>query len=138
MSKLTTSSFTLTGDASATLHSLMASPPEGSSDILTLSTNNYPSGPSPNQDNQHVFMNQPLSWWLEQLNAGTVKYTPVSGLVNWSYINASGSNFHIDRSVTNMIIPNKTKSVERDTVSKRTSIIFEPKYGMGRTDTYTL
>jgi hemolysin activation/secretion protein len=132
-----TSVYSLTGDATATIHSLMAAPQEGSSDILSLSTNNYPYGDTvPNKDNQHVFMNQPLSWWVTGLNTGTIKYTPISNTVNWSFVNASGSSFYMDRSVTNIVIPNKTQSVTRDDTLKTTTIVFEPKYGLGRMDTH--
>jgi hypothetical protein len=139
MPHLTVSVFSLTGDPTATIQSLMAYPKEGSSDLSTLSTNNLPtSNSTPNQDNQRVFMNQPLSWWISELNSGKIKYTPVSNSVNWSYENASGSIFYIDRSVTNTIIPNKTKSVEQVPNEKKTVIIYEPKYGVNRRDTYTL
>lgn len=139
MSKFSnTSSYTLSGDATATFYSITVRPAEGSSDLSTLSTNNYPSGDTtPNQDNQHVFMNQNLSWWLSELNAGTVKYTPISNNVNWSFTNVSGSSFHIDRSVTNVIIPNKTLSASMDPKSKKSTAVFEAKNGLQRTDTYT-
>ena len=130
------SSFTLTGDATATLHQLMAAPAEGSNDLGTLSTNNYPTAGSkvPNLNNQHVFMKQPLSWWLTELNSGKVKYTPVSNNVNWAYVTASGDSIHISTAVSNMIIPNKTQSVSRNATEKTTTIVFESKKGMGRTD----
>ena len=127
MSNLTTNVFSLTGNPTETIFSLIASPPEGNSDLSTLSMNNYPSGDKvPNESNQHVFMNQPLSWWLEELNSGTIQYTPVSSNVNWSYVNASGSTFHIARTVTNIIIPNKTQSVERDSKTNTTTIVLRP------------
>lgn len=134
-----TSSYTLTGNETATIHSLIAAPMEGSSDISMLSVNNYPSNETlPNRDNQHIFMNQPLSWWVSELKAGTIKYTPISNFVNWSYTNASGSVFHIDRDVTNIIIPNKIKTVEKDETTSITTIVFEPKYGLERRDTHQL
>lgn len=135
MSK-TTSTYTFTGNGAATIYSLIAAPSEGSSDLSTLSVNNYPSGGTqPNKANQNVFMNQSVSWWVSQLNAKTIKYTPVSNDVNWSYTNSSGSALHIDRDVTNIIIPNKNQSVQRNDSSNGSTIVFEPKHGVGRTDT---
>jgi hypothetical protein len=134
-----TTSYTLSGDASETINGLMAFPPEGSSDLSSLSSNNYPtSNTIVNPDNQHVFMNQPLSWWLAGLNAGTIKYTPVSNNVNWSYTDASGTSFHISRTLTNIIIPNRTLSATRDPVSNKTTIVFEEKHGMNRTDVHSM
>jgi hypothetical protein len=134
-----TSSYTLTGDSNKTINVLMAVPAEGSSDLSTLSSNNYPtSNTIVNIDNQRVFMNQPLSWWLSGLNAGTIKYTPVSSNVNWSYTNASGTSFHISRSLTNVIIPNKTLSATRDPMTNKTTIVFEEKHGMKRTDVHSM
>ena len=136
-----TSSYTLVAsEPSATLHSLMSSPAEGSSDLGTLSTNNYPVSGSkePNADNQLVFMNQPLSWWLETLNAGTVKYTPFSNEVNWAYMLDSNTPIHISISISNSLIPNKTQSVETDPTTRVSKITLEPKYGLCRTDTHSM
>jgi hypothetical protein len=136
-----TSSYKLvTSDPTATLHSLMSSPAEGSSDLGTLSTNNYPVSGSkePNAANQLVFMNQPLSWWLENLNTGTVKYTPFSNEVNWAYMLDSNTPIHISISISNSLIPNKTQSVETDPITRVSTITLEPKYGLCRTDTHSM
>ena len=136
----TTSSYTLNGNDTETINGLMAMPVEGSSDISTLSTNNYPTvnKTMPNPDNQRIFMNQPLSWWVSGLNSGTIKYTPVSNEVNWSYVNSSGNTIHISRNLSNVIIPNKSSSVRRDSSLKTLTIVFEAKHGMNRTDVQTM
>jgi len=135
-----TSSFSLVGDANATVATLSSAPVQGSSDITTLSTVNYPNNgsPVPNEANQQVFMNQPLSWWISELNSGKIKYTPVSGDVNWSYTNDSGSEFHIGRSVTTLIIPDRTQSSQMDSATMTSTVVFEPKFGVSRTDTCKL
>jgi len=135
-----TSSYTLTENENATLNSLISAPVEGSSDLSTLSPNNYPTAgnSNPNPSNQMVFMNQKMSWWLQALNAGTVKYTPISNEVNWSYVPASDSLIHISINITNTLIPNRTLSVSRDAEKKETTIVFEPKFGLHRTDVHTM
>jgi hemolysin activation/secretion protein len=136
----TTSSYTLNGDDKQTINVLMAVPQEGSSDISTLSTNNYPTSDKtmPNSDNQRVFMNQPLSWWLLGLNSGKIKYTPASNEVNWSYVDSSGNSIHISRNLSNVIIPNKSSSVTRDSKLNTMTIVFEAKHGINRTDVQTM
>ena len=135
-----TSSYTLTENTTATIHSLMAAPAEGSSDLATLSKDNYTTAGSkePNAANQLVFMNQPLSWWNTNLNAGTIKYMPVSNHVNWGYVDASGNVFHISTTVTNAIIPNRTKSASSVPGGKSNSIVFESKFGLHRTDVHKM
>lgn len=147
---VTSSSFSLSGDGNMSLASLMAAPEEGSKDIATLSTVNYPTAGSslPNATNQQVFMNQPLSWWVEGLNAGTIQYTPVSGDVNWAYTAgakdasgnfvASGSPIHIGTSITNSLIPNRTKSVSRNATTGESTVVYEPKVGISRTDIHKM
>jgi len=130
--------FTLTGDETKTLHALTNVAATGNNDISSLSTNNYPnSGDSnPNHDNQLVFMNQPLSWWLASLNSGSVKYTPVSNFVNWSYVEPSSKALiHIGITISNLLMPNKTQKVDRTPGSRSSVITFEPKFGLGRVDT---
>jgi hypothetical protein len=139
MSKVTvTSSFSLSGDPTTTLHRLMGAPADGSSDLASLSKNNYPTAGSkdPNPSNQHVFMNQPLSWWLAELNSGKIKYTPVSNNVNWAYVTASGDSYHMSVAVSNIIIPNKSQSIQKNVTANTTTIVFEAKRGMGRTDLF--
>ena len=133
--------FTLTGDATKTLHALTNVTATGSSDLTALSMNNYPtSGDStPNHENQLVFMNQPLSWWLESLNSGLVKYTPVSNFVNWSYVDPTTKSLvHISMTISNLLIPNKTQKVDRTPGSRTSVITFEPKFGLSRVDTHDM
>lgn len=136
-----TSVYTLTGDATATLNILTNKVSSGSSDINTLSTRNDSSNNNnvaPNSDNQLVFMNQPLSWWLASLNSGAVKYTPISNYVNWSYLDANKNLIHISITISNLLIPNKTQSVKRNPGSMASEITFEPKFGLSRVDTHTM
>jgi hypothetical protein len=135
-----TSVFSLTGDATQTLNTLTNTTVSGSSDLSTLSTTNYPVSNSrePNSENQLVFKNQPLSWWLASLNSGSVKYTPYSNEVNWSYVNSSNNDIHISIEISDLLIPNKTESVSRNSDSVTSLITFEPKFGLGRVDTHTM
>ena len=134
------SKFTLTGDDSKTLFSLMNVSPSGSSDLSTLSMNNYAiTGDSnPNADNQLVFKNQTLSWWLTSLNSGAVKYTPVSNNVNWAYYDSNNNVYHISIEISNLLIPNKTASVKRNESSRETEVTFQSKFGLSRVDTMTM
>ena len=135
-----TSVFTLTGDATLSLNTLTNTPVSGSSDLSTLSTTNYPdsNNKEPNSENQLVFKNQPLSWWLASLNSGSVKYTPYSNEVNWAYVNSSNNEIHISVEISNLLIPNKTLSVSRAPDSASSVITFEPKFGLERVDTHTM
>lgn len=135
-----TSAYTLTGDATKTLFQLTGVAASGSNNLASLSTvNNLVAGETaPNPANQLVFKNQPLSWWLASLNSGAVKYTPVSNDVNWSFVNSSNSNIHISIEISNLLIPNKTASVERNPGSMTSKITFEPKFGLTRVDTQTM
>jgi hypothetical protein len=135
-----TSVFSLTGDATQTLNTLTNTAVSGSSDLSTLSTTNYPvsNNKEPNSQNQLVFKNQPLSWWLASLNSGSVKYTPYSNEVNWAYVNSSNNDIHISIEISNLLIPNKTASVLRNSDSVTSVITFEPKFGLGRVDTHTM
>lgn len=123
------STYTLAVDqsASATLNTLTDTPSTGSSDISTLS--------SSSEDNQLVFKNQPLSWWLETLNSGAVKYTPISNDVNWSYFAPSGQQFHISMEISDLLLPNRTAKYTRNEQDFSSTITFEPKFGLERTDT---
>ena len=134
------SAYTLTGDATKTLFQLTGVAASGSNNLASLSTvNNLVAGETaPNPANQLVFKNQPLSWWLASLNSGAVKYTPVSNDVNWSFVNSSNSNIHISIEISNLLIPNKTASVERNPGSMTSKITFEPKFGLTRVDTQTM
>lgn len=134
------SDYTLSGDASMTLNMLTGKDVSGSSDLSTLSATNYLPGSdsTPNEMNQAVFKNQPLSWWVASLNSGAIKYTPFSNYVNWSYTDASENNIHMSIELTNLLIPNKTVSVSTNSVSMTSDITFEPKFGITRVDTHAL
>lgn len=80
---------------------------------LGLSTVNYPTGSqAPNADNQVIFKNVPVSWWIDGLNAGNIQYRPVSGLVNWAFIDSLKNEIHIAKEITDVIIPGRTERAE--------------------------
>ena len=135
-----TSVFALTGDATQTLNTLTNTTGSGSSDLATLSTTNYlvAGDEMPNPVNQEVFMNQPLSWWLASLNSGVVKYTPISNYVNWAYVDAKKNVYHISITISNLLIPNKTAGVTRNSNSMNSVVTFEPKLGLSRVDTHSM
>lgn len=132
--------YTLVGDATMTFFQLSNTDSSGSSNLSTLSTINYPvaNGCKLNPENQVVFKNQPLSWWLASLNSGAVKYTPVSSDVNWVYIDEKNNSIHISMEISNLLIPNKTSHLEKAPGSMSSSIIFEAKFGLSRTDTHSI
>jgi hypothetical protein len=134
------SAYTLTGDATKTLFQLTNVAASGSSNLASLSTTNYLAAgeTAPNPANQLVFKNQPLSWWLASLNSGAVKYTPVSNDVNWAFVDANKNDVHISIEISNLLIPNKTASVERNPGSMTSKITFEAKFGLSRVDTQTM
>jgi len=134
------SKYTLTGDNTRTFFSLTNVSPSGSSDLSTLSTNNYVDNgvSTPNNENQLVFKNQPLSWWLASLNSGAVKYTPVSNNVNWAYYDSNNNIYHVSIEVSNLLIPNKTASVKRNQETNVTEVTFEAKFGLSRVDTMSM
>lgn len=128
-----TSEFFLSGDATQTLNTLTKANPVGSNDLTKVSST------SPTKENQVIFMNQPLSWWVASLNSGVIKYTPIGNDVNWSYIPSSGAGpVHISMTVSNLIIPNKTKKVDRNSGSMAAIVEFEPKFGLSRIDTHNM
>jgi hypothetical protein len=121
--------YTLNGSqpASATINTLTNTPSTGSTNLSSLS--------SSVEANTLVFRNQPLSWWLESLNNGAVKYTPISNDVNWSYFTPSGQQFHIRIELSNLLIPNRSKSSTRSSDNSSFTVTFEPKFSLERTDT---
>jgi len=135
-----TSAFTLTGDANQTLNTLTDTPVTGETDLSKLSTNNYPVADekTPNAENQLIFMNQPLSWWVASLNSGAVKYTPYSNFVNWAYVQSPGNLVHIGMPISNLLLPNKTAGVTRTPGTMGSVITFESKFGLGRVDTHAM
>ena len=87
--------------------------------ITNLSTINYPPDQNPLKDdrgtllpntaNQNIFKNQPLSWWIDNLNSGNIQYRPISNTVNWAF-----NEIYILFDITKLIIPNKTNKVEKN------------------------
>jgi len=77
-----------------------------------------------------------MSWWLECLNTGSVKYTPVSNLVNWSYVDNTVA-YYVNMPISNLLIPNAAESSVVDPLTKKMTITHVPKLGMSRVDTYT-
>ena len=73
-------------------------------------------------------MNQPMSWWVENLNSGAIHYYPFTNLVNWAY-KVGENEIHIEREVSDLIIPNETES------SSENSVIYKEKLGMKRIST---
>lgn len=137
---LNQSSFSYTGDSAATLNTLTnVSNPDTSKSLTDLSTENYLSGTDesrntePNVSNQLIFMNQPMSWWLENLQSSGIYYFPYSNYVNWAYKDASGNVYHIHTNLTNLLIPNYTKQTTRDS-SGNFTIEYNEKFGLSRTD----
>jgi len=140
-----TSTYKFTGNDTVTLNVLTnVAPPAVPKTLKDLSKLNYPAGETndrnlrPNADNQLVFMNQPMSWWVSNLKSESVHYLPYSNFVNWGYKDASGDEYHIDISLSNLLIPNKTKDVSKDVSSNLFTITFEEKLGMSRVDTRTM
>ena len=82
----------------------------------------------PNPQNQKILMNQPMSWWVENLNSGAIHYYPFTNLVNWAY-KLGEIEIHIEREVSDLIIPNETES------SSENSVIYKEKLGMKRIST---
>jgi hypothetical protein len=114
-----TSSYGYSGDMTATINSLTNASPTTTLTIADLSENDA--------QNQQIFMNQPMSWWVECLNNSSIGYTPISGEINWSF-----GQYPIYRTVTDLIIPNRNVTVTHDTSSNAMILTFEPKLGMTR------
>lgn len=132
--------FTYSGDSAATLNTLTGvQNPNVSKSLTDLTPTNYDvdveqRNSKPSSANQLIFMNQPMSWWLENLNSGAVKYFPFSNNVNWAYTIPSG-NVHIDTTVSSLFIPDVLVTTSLDSAGKRVTI-FQAKLNFGRTDTY--
>ena len=133
-----TSTFSFTGDASATLNTLTKTTPTTLT-LADLSGLNYSepelvNNSAPNANNQLIFMNQPMGWWIEQLQNGSVEYFPLSNYVNWAYTDVNKVVYHIGRPISDLLIPNTVGISTRDPVSNTITTVFGPKFGMGRTD----
>lgn len=141
MYKVSTSVYAYTGDVNTTLNALTHTSPTTKT-LADLSTNNYPSSvvnnSPPNADNQEIFMNQPMTWWVESLNTPlqSVKYAPVSNYVNWSYTGNSNV-YHIGRPISDYLIPNSMASSVIDPVTKVMTNTYGMKFGMSKVDTLT-
>jgi hypothetical protein len=131
------STYSFEGDLTATLNSLTNL--ENTSLGLEALSENYtepfynPLDPNespirPNPQNQKILMNQPMSWWVENLNSGAIHYFPFTNLVNWAY-KVGENEIHIDREISDLIIPNEMASSSENTLEYR------EKLGMKRTDT---
>jgi len=122
--------------ATATFNTITNSTPDAiNKDISKLSIDNYPSGQNPSHDsngyllpnatNQAIFKNQPLSWWIASLNNKSIQYRPVSNTVNWAFVNSDSKDIHILYDITKIIVPNKTKSVDRNNETGIVTTTFE-------------
>jgi hypothetical protein len=130
------STYSFEGNLTSTLNSLRGLENTGLG--LEAFSENYtesfvnPSNPNespirPNSQNQKILMDKPMSWWLENLNSGAIHYFPFTNLVNWAYT-VDGNEIHIDREISDLIIPNETES------SSENSVIYKEKFGLGRKD----
>ena len=131
--------FSYTGDITATLNSLTGQTNITPLNLSDLSTNNYPTGDPnnspPNADNQLIFMKQPMSWWVTQLNCKNISYIPISNYVNWVFTNPNRAAIHIGMPISNLIIPNSVKTSSFDPQTRIMTLLYNMKFGMGRTDT---
>lgn len=133
MYNISTSIYSYTGDIDITLAKVIDIEVDSTKTLDMLSLPNFS---PPNTNNQEIFMNQPISWWLNGLNTHSyIKYTPVSDYVNWAYI--SGSNvFHIGIPVSNSIIPNTVITSHIDSTSKIMTNYYANKFGMSKVDIF--
>ena len=130
-----TSIFTYSGDATATLNTLTHVANPDVSKTLTNLVVDVKGSTVATAVNQTIFMNQPMSWWVSKLTSGAVKYMPVSNTVNWGYVDVSGAQHYIGRPISDLLIPNRvsTMSVNKDTGVA--TIHYEVKLGLARVDT---
>ena len=91
----------------------------------------------PNPANQVFFKNQPVSWWIDGINAGNILYTPISNTVNWSFVD-SGNKYHILYEVSSYMLPARTTSVQRDEAAKLTTVVYEDNGILNMTQTHTM
>jgi hypothetical protein len=118
-----------------TYNSITNSTPDRNNTLIAnLSSINYPSGQVPQKDsngyllpnatNQAIFKNQPLSWWITNLNSGNIKYRPISNTVNWVYINSKSEEIYILFQITAIIIPNRINTRVVDPQTKITTVTY--------------
>ena len=133
-----------TANATDTFYTLKGLAPEANTD---LSADNYPPNRIPLKDvngydlpnpaNQVFFKNQPVSWWIDGINAGNILYTPISNTVNWSFVD-SGNKYHILYEVSSYMLPARTTSVDRDEAAKLTTVVYEDNGILNMTQTHTM
>ena len=130
-----------------TFYSLKKQTPDaGSSSIADLSTDNYPADrvpltdtngyDMPNPANQVIFKKQPVSWWIEKINSGSIVYTPVSNTVNWSYTDGT-HNYHILMEISFFMIPTRTDTVTRDQTTNKTTVVLQDNGVLNMSQSYT-
>lgn len=129
--------YSFEGDLSATLNTL-TNLENTNLGLDSLSKVNYtqpfvnPSNPNespirPNSQNQLILKNQPMSWWVENLNSGAIYYFPYTNYVNWAYKSELDTvEIHIDIEITDLIIPNELAG------SSKSTLEYKDKFGMKR------
>jgi len=129
------SSYTATLSSAAsedfTFNTITGGTPGPVTDPSFLSTDNYPdtSNSSPNPENQEIFKNLPLSWWISSINAGILKIKSINPNVKWVYVTPTSDDIHIISTITSIIIPEKiiTSSTNNET-GEITSILNDNNY----------
>jgi hypothetical protein len=132
--------------ATSTYYTLKGETPDaGSASIADLSTDNYPADRVPLKDvngydlpnpaNQVIFKNQPVSWWIDGINGGSIVYTPVSNTVNWSYV-VGETQYHMLLEMSSFMIPNRTEKVDRDPATKMTTVTLQDNGVFNMTQSY--
>jgi len=128
-----------------TFYSLKGVTPEEGSSLSDLSAENYPADRvpltdingynMPNPRNQVIFKNQPISWWIDSINNGSIKYTPISNTVNWSYVDGE-TTYHILFETSSFMIPNRTGTVTMNQETGMTSVVLQDNTVMNLTQSY--
>jgi hypothetical protein len=143
--KITYTASPSTAAATDTFYSLKGLTPDAVSSIADLSPTNYPEDRFPLKDpngydlpnpaNQVIFKNQPVSWWIEGINNGSILYTPVSNTVNWSYT-AGDIQYHMFIEISTFMIPNTTDTVTRDSETGTTTVVLKDNGIFNLSQTY--
>ena len=133
------------GKVTDSYYTLKGETPEAGSSVADLSTDNYPPDrvplkdmngyDLPNPTNQVIFKNQPVSWWIDGINAGSIVYTPVSNTVNWSYV-VGETQYHISMEISTYMIPNRTDKIDRDPATNMTTVTLAGNGTFNLTQTY--
>jgi hypothetical protein len=92
----------------------------------------------PNRSNQDIFKVQPLQWWVDNLNAGSIIYTPYSNKVSWSYITVAGDKIHITSEITNVIFPKVVLDFQTDSITRNATATFVNNGYMSLKSTYVI